>query len=297
MKLAVKLWDTYYKHYKRFLLLPMILLTVFSSVLIYNWALTGELLRKDFSLKGGVTATFYTEKQVDMYEFERYLEAETGYDVGVRDIRDVITNEVKGFSIVGDVNLDIENLKTLIENWIEEPLGEDNYSSGKQSSTLGEKFFSDAIVIFLIAFVLMSIIVFFSFKNLVSASTIILSTLTDIVCVLGLMNLLGMDVSIATLGGILMIVGYSTDSDIYMSTYMWKRKENELTDRMKHVFRTQSMMFITAFVAFTVMFWFSSVDMIKHIAFVLLLGLIFDFINTWFGTSALQRIYLERKKK
>jgi len=53
---------------------------------------------------------------------------------------------------------------------------------------------------------------------------------------------------------------------------------------------------LAAFVTFSIMFFVSNVELIKHIALVLIIGIFFDIIDTWLGNAGFQRIYKERGK-
>ena len=117
------------------------------------------------------------------------------------------------------------------------------------------------------------------------------------VCILGLMSILGIELSAGAIGAMLMMIGYSTDSDILLATNIIKRREGTLEERMKRAIKSEITMGVAAFVAFFVMYSLSTIEVIKQIAIILLFGLIFDVINTWLGNAGFQRLYLEYKKK
>jgi preprotein translocase subunit SecF len=66
---------------------------------------------------------------------------------------------------------------------------------------------------------------------------------------------------------------------------------------MKKAIKTEATMALAALVTFSLMYAFSSVEIIQHIALVLLIGIIFDLINTWGENASLQRLFMERKQE
>jgi preprotein translocase subunit SecF len=53
----------------------------------------------------------------------------------------------------------------------------------------------------------------------------------------------------------------------------------------------------TALITFVIMFLLTSVEAIKQISLVLIVGMFFDLLNTWLGSASIQRIYQEFKEK
>ena len=52
----------YYKQYKKLFFIPIIILIICLGILVYNYQTTGDIIDKDVSLKGGTTATIYTDQ-------------------------------------------------------------------------------------------------------------------------------------------------------------------------------------------------------------------------------------------
>ena len=68
------------------------------------------------------------------------------------------------------------------------------------------------------AFLFMAITVFIVFRELVPSIAVILAAFSDIVIALGGMSLFGIPLSVASVGAILMLIGYSVDTDILLTT-------------------------------------------------------------------------------
>jgi preprotein translocase subunit SecF len=93
-----------------------------------------------------------------------------------------------------------------------------------------------------------------------------------------------------------MIIGYSSDSDILLASSIFKKKDGDLKERLGSSIKTQFTMNLTALVTFVIMFALSSVDAIKQISLVLMIGIFFDLINTWLASASIQRLYSEYKE-
>jgi len=288
--------EIYEKDYKKLMVIPIALLLFFSGVLIYNQVTKGYLLELDISLKGGTAITFYSNQTFELDFLEQKMsEFFSTDDVSARKLKDIYGNLI-GY----DLQIGKEVTSSEIFSGFGEAIGVSlsplNTSITQQSSKFAKSFFSDALWVFLIAFFLMSIVIYFYFKSFVPAISITFSTMSDIVCILGVFALFHIKFSSATIGALLMIIGYSSDSDILLATNILKRREGRLMDRIKYAIKTELTMDLAAFVTYLIMFTLSNVEIIKHIAFVLFIAIFFDIINTWIQNAGLQRMYMERKK-
>ena len=162
---------------------------------------------------------------------------------------------------------------------------------------MGASFFKDLIIALLIAFVFMAIVVFLYFRNLVPAGAVILAAASDILITLAIVNLIGMKLSAAGIAAFLMLIGYSVDTDILLSTRVLKRREGTEMERIYGAFKTGMTMTITTLIAITVALVITQSEVIRQIMTILLIGLIVDIINTWIQNVGILRLYLERKAK
>lgn len=292
-----KLFNFYFKNYKKILVLPLILLLINIGILVNTWVTTGSPVIMDSSLKGGVSFTFTHEQEININNFEEYLINSLGTsDVEIIILRSQLTNTIIGYEVQTEEGITQSLLQDSVESYLNAELSEEDVSFGTQSSVIGTSFLSDSLWLIVIGFVFMSIVSYFYFRNIIPALSITFSTASDFVGILALLNVLGIKVSIATIGALLMVIGYSTDSDILLATNILKRKEGTLKSRMIKAMKTEATMSLAAFVTFAIMFVFSSVEIIKHIALILLIGIFYDLINTWGQNASLQRLYAERKK-
>ncbi|MDD5054178.1 MAG: hypothetical protein PHT91_02115 [Candidatus Nanoarchaeia archaeon] len=290
-------FDIYYKEHKKLFLIPFILLIFNISVLIYSYATTGNFVEMDSTLKGGVTLTFHYDLSINIEGLKEHLinGAETD-DIDISIIRNMLSNEMIGYEVVTEQGIAKELLVELIEEYINDELFEDDISFGSQSSVIGQNFAKEAGWLFFIGALLMLGVSYAYFRDIIPALSIVVSTLADVIGVLAVFNLFSIKISVITIGALLMIMGYSTDSDILLSTNILKKKDGTLKDRMIGAFKTELTMNATALITFIIMLLLSSVEAIKQISMVLIVGMFFDLLNTWLMNASIQRTYLEYKE-
>jgi len=143
----------------------------------------------------------------------------------------------------------------------------------------------------------MAIVVFLTFRSIVPSLFIILTAASDIVSTLAVVGIIGMKMSTAGIAALLMLIGYSVDTDILLTTKVLKRKAEGGTvfERTVGALRTGLTMTATALVAGCIGMYFTQSETIRDIMFITVIGLCFDLVYTWFQNAGILRWYLERK--
>ena len=126
---------------------------------------------------------------------------------------------------------------------------------------------------------------------------VILAALSDIVVTLAVFNLTGIKLSTAGIAAFLMLIGYSVDTDILLSTRVLKRKEGSVMDRVYNAMRTGLTMSATTLSAVLIALIFVQSEIVKQIMIILFIGLLVDLIMTWIQNVGILRLYLEKKRK
>lgn len=291
-----KLLHFYDKNYKKLLIIPFLMLFLAITVILAQYFMTGDFIHRGVSLKGGVTVTIPSLAGVSSFDIESLLSGNfPGKDMSVRVLKS--EGESKGFVI--DVELqtpeEIESLMALITegyNLKEEELGVE-----VMGSALGTSFFKETFRAIIIAFVFMSIVVFVYFRVPAPSVAVILAAFSDIVVTLAIVNLLGIKLSTAGIAAFLMLIGYSVDTDMLLSTKVLKRKEGTILERILGAMKTGLMMNFTTMAAIIVGLILAKSDVLIQIMTILLIGLAVDIINTWIQNAGLLRLYVEKKRK
>lgn len=286
--------EWYNKNYKKLLLIPIILLILSFSQLGYTYYKTGQVIDRDITLTGGTSITIFVEKEINVNEFSNFLNGKIKEFI-IRELSDFQSGKQK--AVVVETLSSQEEAKPVLEKFIGHELNNDNSSIESTGSSLGESFYKQLIYAILLSFFLMSITVFFIFRSKVPSFAVIISAFADIVMTLAVINFMGMKISSAGITAILMLIGYSVDTDIMLTTRLLKRSGN-INHNIKEAFKTGLTMTLTSIIAVSValIVTYSISNVLAQIFTILIIGLIFDIINTWITNVIIMKWYLEDKK-
>jgi preprotein translocase subunit SecF len=151
------------------------------------------------------------------------------------------------------------------------------------------------------AFIFMSITVFIIFRNFVPSMAVILAALCDIIIAIGGMSLFGIPLSLASVAGLLMLIGYSVDTDILLTTRVLKRREGTVTERAIDAMKTGFTMAAAAIGSMVALYvvvvvFIPSASVLADIATVLIIGLVADVLATWLMNLGILRWYVEARR-
>ncbi len=285
----------YQKHYKHLLILPAILLIISMIYLAQFTAKNGDIIYKDISLTGGTTITVF-DKTTDIDELKQFLITQFP-DLSIRRIDDIRTGEQKAFLL--ESKSGAETLRQALESKLGYELTNDNSSIEFSGESLSTGFYKQLRTALIIAFILMAIVVFIIFKTAIPSGAVILSAFADIVMTLAVINFLGFQLSTAGIIALLMLIGYSVDTDILLTARLLKSTEGTLSQRLHGAFKTGMTMTLTAIAAIAVgLFIISPIsEVLKQMFTIILIGLVFDIFNTWVTNASILKWYMEVKHK
>ena len=294
------LFEIYDKKYKVLLIIPMIILILALAQIGYQVYKTGDFIKKDVSLKGGVIVTIPYENEFDIKQLENRISGQfPSNDVTARTLRTAGT--AAGLIIQIDINgndkAQIERLLSAIGSELKIDMENVDYGLEIIGSSLGASFFRESLIALAVAFLFMGLVVLIYFRTLVPSFAIILAALSDMIVALAAINLLDIRVGTAGIAAFLMLIGYSVDTDILLTVRVLKRKEGSVMDRIISSMKTGMTMTITAIISVIVALSVTQSDVIRQIMLILLIGLLADIIFTWIQNVALLRLYVERKAK
>ena len=168
------------------------------------------------------------------------------------------------------------------------------------SATLGKDFVKSSLKVGVIAFILLSIVIFLFFREIIPSGLIIFAATFDILVALAGMALLGLPLSLTTIPTLLMLIGYSVDTDILLSTKLLKNRTDDVYVVTNKSMKTGMTMTITTLITVLVMLvvsYFMQMTVILEIATVLFFGLIGDIVSTWFFNAPALISYVQNKNK
>ena len=289
----MNLENFYEKNYKKLMLISYAILLISIILAVMHVVKTGDPFNRDISLKGGVSATIYKE-DLNFDDVNNFLKQNVK-DYDVRRLTDPNTGKQTGLIVdVADINE--AQLKDLLAKEIK--INYDNkaeYDANSTSQEFGRSFYQGLMIALLFAFILMSIVIFISFRTFIPSVAVISAALTDILAALAVINFLGIKLSAAGVVAFLLVIGYSIDTDILLTTRLLKRREEGVIyDRLKHSITTGLTMTIAAIAALTTGYFIAISDQLRQIFLVIIIALFFDIIATYFGNAGILIWYCKK---
>ncbi|WP_225335129.1 protein translocase subunit SecF [Halomicrobium urmianum] len=170
----------------------------------------------------------------------------------------------------------------------------ENRGLNQISPSFGESVQRTALIGVGVAFLGMSVLVFALFRTFVPSIAVVLSAFSDIVIPVALMNVFGIELTLGTVAALLMIIGYSVDSDILLNTHVLRRSGDfyESTYRAMRTGVTMTITSLCAMAAMAFTAWLFGVQLLTAIGLVLVFGLAADLMNTYMMNVTLLRWYV-----
>jgi preprotein translocase subunit SecF len=264
---------------QQLVVIPLVLLVISLVLLGFNTAATGMPVTPGIDFSGGIAATLITTDSR-----EQLQTTFAGYPLN--DIGDVNNGKFLKFSTMDDAQY--QSLSQLITQ---------KYPDAKIDQ-IGESFGKSlqyqAVIAIIFSFIGMAIVIFLSFRTFVPSVAVVLSAFADMAMTAATMNIVGIPLSLGTTAALLMLIGYSVDSDILLTNRVLKR-QGKLNDKLMGAFHTGIIMTSTTLAATAALFvvsWFGSVQVLMEISAVLLIGLVADIMNTWLTNVGILKWYV-----
>ena len=267
---------------KKMMAVPAALFGVALVIVIITFIMTGMPVTPGIDFAGGTAVTIYTDDSKE--EIEAYFE---GYDLKS------IEEGISGGYYLKFGPMSNEEMMAFNDYIL---AGYPDAGIDQIGANFGATLQAQAILALLFAFLGMAVVVFIAFRKLLPALTVVFAGIADITITAACMNIFGIELSLATTAALLMLIGYSVDSNILMTTKVLKR-QGDLAEKMEGAFHTGFIMTSTTFCAILAMFIVSligNVPTLYTISAVLLIGLICDLIFTWGFNAGMLRIYAEK---
>jgi len=284
-----KIVELYLKNYKKMALIPIIFIIIFGSIILYYYHVHGELMNEDISLKGGISATIYTNKTINVEMITSNLSKEfPNTEIAVSTLYVPFSTRIDGYSVEINQNVNSTQFISDLSSILGFPLTSSNLSLNYVSPVIASSALEDALILLILAFVLVATVSLFYFRNPTQAFSNVISIISDVINVVGVVDLLNLPFSTASIAGILMLMGYSADRNIILATNILKRKEGSVKYRLVHTIKTSLTMDSAAFLTFIVLFVGTTNSIIHMIATILIIGLIFDDFTVWILNGSIQ---------
>jgi preprotein translocase subunit SecF len=274
---------------KRIMLIPLAIIALALVILGSNYLSTGSPVELGMEFTGGTLVT------VPVTMSEEQLKGEfTGYPLlEVRKIGNRYMIQFGPMSESAYVELS-RQVNSQFEN------AETRYIGPIYSQTLQQ----EAMRYIPLSFLLMAIVVFVVFREPIVSLMVIFCAFADILIAAASMTVAGISLSLGTVAALLMLIGYSVDTNLLLSMRVMKRK-GTTDDKIIGAVGTGLTMTTTTIGAVLALFVvsdllylilpnFYKMPVIPDICLVLLFGLFADMFNTWITNAQLLRWYTSR---
>jgi Preprotein translocase subunit SecF len=278
---------------KKLIAIPLAFLAVAIIIIAVITLTTGSPVSLGMDFVGGtqftVTTTLTEEQLEDMFS-----------DYPLNSVRISGTRVILQFSQL-DSN-DLTSLEAMI-------FGNSNFKDIDEkvvAPVYSQELQKTALFALVLSFIGMSGVVFIMFRKIVPSLAVILSAASDIIIPVAFMGIFGIELTLGTVAALMMLIGYSVDSDILLTNKVLKRSGN-LDDKISGAMRTGLLMTTTTIAAFASMFLVSTflhyivpgvppIPLLSQISLIVLIGLIADVFNTWFLNTGILRMYVRGSK-
>jgi preprotein translocase subunit SecF len=265
---------------RQMVVIPLVLLILSLAVLGYTMATTGMPVPPGMDFSGGTAVTLFTSDSAESLSatFSGYPLISIGEGVN--------NGKYLKFGPMDDDSL--QSLATLInERYPDAKIDQIGASFGKTLQ-------NQAAIALVLSFIGMAIVVFLAFRAFVPAGAVVLSAFADIVMTAAVMAVIGIELTLPTTAALLMLIGYSVDSDILLTMRVLKR-QGKLDEKLAGAFQTGIIMTTTTLAAVAAMWavtYFGNVPVIPEISAVLFIGLLIDMMNTWLTNAGIIKWYM-----
>jgi preprotein translocase subunit SecF len=263
---------------------PLAVLAVALLVILGWYAVTGAPVSPGMAFTGG------TELRLVVDGDNPRAQIEAAFDVEPTNVQEV----------VGEENVWIVTFDQETASAAESGLGEQARASGlevRSQQTVSPSFGGDsqttALIGVVVAFLGMSALVFLVFRTFVPSVAVVLSAFSDIMIPVAVMNLLNIKLTLGTVAALLMLIGYSVDSDILLNNHVLRRS-GDFYESVQQAMRTGVTMTLTSLstmIVMTVVAAGFGIQLLSAIGIILTVGLTADLMNTYLLNVSLLRWY------
>ncbi len=272
---------------RQLLALPLAILAVSLAILLVSFVSSGSPVKLGMDFQGGTQISLETTDSPAVLE-------KTYSSYPLTDVRQTGSRVIMQFGIMDDAQ----------QRQLEKDVMSHNYSNVQIQQVgpiYGKTLQIQALEALIISFIGMAIVVFLLFRTLIPSLAVILSAFSDIMIAAAFMRVAGIELSLGTLAALLMLIGYSVDSDILLTNRVIKRRGTveEKVSKAMHTGITMTTttlaalasMYIVSTFSYLVIPSFTQITLLSQISIVLIAGLFADMMNTWLLNTGILRWY------
>ena len=281
--------DNFVKNHdnRQLLAFPLAILAVSLVILLVSFVSSGSPVILGMEFQGG------TQISVETADSPAVLEKMYS-SYPITDVRQTGSRIIMQFGVMDDVQQQ-QLEKDIMSHY-------SNVQIQQVGPTYGKDLQVQALKALCISFIGMAIVVFLLFRTFIPSFAVILSAFSDIIIAVAFMKVAGIELSLGTLAALLMLIGYSVDSDILLTNRLIKRRGliEEKVSRAMHTGVTMTTttlaalasMYIVSTYSYLIIPSFTQITLLSQISIVLIAGLFADLMNTWLLNTGILRWYV-----
>ena len=258
--------------------IPLVLLVAAIAVLVVATVMAGTPVALGIEFTGG------TEMQVVTDDTQAEIQA--SFDGDIQSI-----TPIAGQANTYQLTFQADDADPLIEQ--AEGAGYEIESVGERSASFAGDSQRQALIGLAVAFGGMAILVALMFRTFVPSIAVIASAFSDIMIPLALMRLFNIELTLGTVAALLMLIGYSVDSDLLLNNHILRRRGDFYTStfRAMRTGVTMTVTSIAAMIVMTAVSYLLGIPLLPDVGLILVFGLFADLMNTYLLNVSLLRYY------
>jgi len=292
-----EIFNDVYENYDKYLYVPVALIALSIAVLLAGYLTPGSAIQLGQDFTGGTTITYDIDQDIDTNTINQIF-AEAGHPGS----NAIVVGENQSLLQVTAPPPEItreEAATIMAENSIKSfnISDEDILSRNFSEKERGERLLMLATWTFILSFSIMSLVIFISFRDLIPSLAVIFAASADILFSVAAMSALKIPLTPGSLSALLMLIGYSVDTDIVLSSRVLKQKKGSIKDRIWSSTKTGVTMSSGGIAGFTILYAVSMLlvgpSTLSTLSSVMVIGLLADIPFTWFGNAIILKKYVE----
>lgn len=295
------LFNDVYEEYDKYLYVPVALIILSVVALLAGYVTQGPAIQLGQDFTGGTTITYDLDQDIDTNTINQIF-AEAGHPgsnaIVVGENQSMLQVTAPPPEITRDEAVTIMSDNSIRSFNITD---EDILSRDFSEKERGERLLMLATWTFILAFSIMSLVIFISFRDLIPSLAVIFAASADILFAVAAMSVLRIPLTPGSLSALLMLIGYSVDTDIVLSSRVLKQKKGSIKDRIWSSTKTGVTMSAGGIAGFTILYAVSMLlvgpSTLSVLSSVMVIGLLADMPFTWFGNAIILKKYVEGEIK
>jgi len=279
-RLPFDLPEVDYEQYtnRQLVAIPLVVLALALAVIAVYYALNGVPVGLGIAFTGGTEIQLTTADSPDAVR--------SSFDLDVASVQPISSQQ--DAYIVTFQSSDTDAITSQAR-----AAGYEWESVQSRSPSFGSTAQRQALLGIAIAFAGMSVLVFVLFRTFVPSIAVVASAFSDLVIPMALMNVFGIELSLGTVAALLMLIGYSVDSDLLLNNHVLRRRGSfyESTYRAMRTGVTMTLTSISAMTVMTIVSFLFGIPLLPEVGIILVFGLTADLMNTYLMNVTLLRYY------